>query len=163
VALCLPAERRRTVDFRRDVMPIVSGKCASCHRAGGPPPRLDGGLAPAGGSAAKAPFNRAYEALLTGEPAEARGPWRGRFVQPGQARTSPLVWRLFARNTSRPWDAAAGEKRDWPGRCGAHRLTDDEKRTFVEWIDLGALWDGIPALDVAPVAETFDPSEGIPE
>jgi len=23
-------------------------------------------------------------------------------------------------------------------------LTEDERRTFVEWIDMGALWDGIP-------------------
>ncbi|MBE3068661.1 MAG: hypothetical protein IMZ66_00335, partial [Planctomycetes bacterium] len=62
VVLALPAERRRTVDFRRDVLPIVSGKCVSCHRAGGPPPHLDGGPAPAGGAGAKAPFSRAYEA-----------------------------------------------------------------------------------------------------
>ena len=26
-------------------------------------------------------------------------------------------------------------------------LTDDEKATFVEWIDLGAQWDGIPGPD----------------
>ncbi|MBE3135271.1 MAG: hypothetical protein IMZ55_17535 [Acidobacteria bacterium] len=74
------------------------------------------------------------------------------------------MWRLFARNTSRPWDpAAAGAKRDWPGRCGAHRLAADEKRTFIEWIDLGALWDGVPALGPAPSAESRSPSEGVPE
>ena len=26
-------------------------------------------------------------------------------------------------------------------------MTDDEKVTFVEWIDLGAHWDGIPGPD----------------
>jgi hypothetical protein len=26
-------------------------------------------------------------------------------------------------------------------------LTKDEKRTFAEWIDMGALWDGIPRPD----------------
>ena len=30
---------------------------------------------------------------------------------------------------------------------GALQLTDDEKLTFVEWIDLGAHWDGIPGPD----------------
>jgi hypothetical protein len=27
---------------------------------------------------------------------------------------------------------------------GAATLTDDEKRTFIEWIDTGALWDVSP-------------------
>jgi hypothetical protein len=29
-------------------------------------------------------------------------------------------------------------------------LTEDERRTFVEWIDMGALWDGIPGPDNLP-------------
>ena len=29
-------------------------------------------------------------------------------------------------------------------------LTDDERRTLVEWIDLGALWSGDPQADTAP-------------
>ncbi len=29
-------------------------------------------------------------------------------------------------------------------------LTEDEKRTFIEWIDMGALWDGIPDPDELP-------------
>ncbi len=61
VALTLPPERRRTVDFRRDVMPIVEAKCVSCHGPDGAPPRLDGGLAPA---SAAGPWNRAYVNLL---------------------------------------------------------------------------------------------------
>ena len=33
VRLLLPPEKRRTVDFRREVMPIITGKCATaqCH------------------------------------------------------------------------------------------------------------------------------------
>jgi hypothetical protein len=34
-----------------------------------------------------------------------------------------------------------------PDAAGA--LSDDEKRTFVEWIDTGALWDGIPGPERA--------------
>jgi hypothetical protein len=30
---------------------------------------------------------------------------------------------------------------------GSQPLTEDERRTFVEWIDMGALWDGIPGVD----------------
>ncbi len=56
-----------------------------------------------------------------------------------QARTSPLVWRLFGRKTGRPWDAlpANGTVAPMPPP-GAAPLTDEERRTILEWIDLGA-------------------------
>jgi len=129
IPLTLPPERRRTVDFRRDVMPILAAKCASCHGKGGTPPRLDGG-------------RQGYENLLgtraSGTPAGSGDA----LVHLGRARTSPLIWHLFGRNTSRPWDgAAAGAPGAASTRCDARRLADDDKRTFVEWIDLGAMWD----------------------
>lgn len=128
-----PAERR-TVDFRRDVMPIVAAKCADCHAGTGTPLRLTKEPLLAKGTDGPAHFNRAYESLLAS----------GKYVHPGQARTSSLIWRLYGRNTSRPWDEPGPAKP--PSRMppkGAPPLTDQEKRTFVEWIDLGALWDGV--------------------
>lgn len=142
IPLTLPPERRRHVDFRRDVMPIVQAKCVSCHGLG-KSPRLDGGveLVDHGGHAY---FNRAYESLLAApESAGAHGAALGRYVHAGRARTSPLVWHLFGYDTSRPWDLRAkssSKMRPMPPE-GAAALTDDEKRTFVEWIDTGALWD----------------------
>jgi hypothetical protein len=147
IPLTLPPERRRTVDFRRDVLPILAGRCASCHDADGPPPRLDAGPQAEG---AGGPFHPAYASLLA--PVEATGgdgP-RYRYVDPGHARTSPLVWQVFGRNTSRPWDAAAGRPGPAPSACEAGRLTAGERRTLIEWIDTGALWDGIPGRDDAP-------------
>jgi hypothetical protein len=139
VKLTLPPERRRTVDFRRDVMPILAGKCVSCHREGDSPLRLTTDPAPS--------FNRNYESLLEG--AENGS---GRYVHSGKARTSPLVWRLYGRNTSRPWDgmAASGQAVAQMPPDGSPALTDDERRTFVEWIDLGAQWAGIPNPTPAP-------------
>ena len=106
IPLTLPPERRRTVDFRRDVQPILSGRCANraCHD--------DAGLA--------------------------------KFVDPGRARCSPLVWSILGRNTSRPWDRipAATVRRMPPS--GSTPLTADEIRTIIEWIDLGALRDSAP-------------------
>jgi hypothetical protein len=127
VDLTLPAERRRTVEFRRDVQPILDSKCVHCHQ--GQSGSLDLRREVAGG------FNRAYVSLL------AAG---GAYVHPGQARSSPLIWRLYGRNTARPWDDSC-QTRPSAGVCpppGADPLTDDEKRAFVEWIDLGAPWDG---------------------
>jgi hypothetical protein len=89
IQLTLPPERRRTVDFGRDVQPILSAKCGSraCH---------GGGLGAI---------------------------WK--YIHPGRARTSPLVRSVFGQGKPMPP----------PGSPG---LTPDEKRTMIEWIDLGA-------------------------
>jgi len=112
IKLTLPAERRRTVDFRRDVMPIITQKCARCHQ-----------------NSKRKTQNVKLES--------------GKYVDPGRARTSPLIWRIFGRNTSRPWDETFSPQSvtvDKMPPAGSAALTDDEKRTFVEWIDMGALW-----------------------
>ena len=113
--LAPPEAQRRTVDFRRDLMPIIQTKCVPCHdgaakKAGQAEPNLDG----------------SFQVLR-------------RYVQPGQARTSPLIWHIFGRNTSRPWDGAATEKPFKPIPPGqVEPLSSQERQTFVEWIDLGA-------------------------
>jgi hypothetical protein len=141
--LTLPPAKRRTVDFRRDVMPIVATKCATsdCHGSPAASLQLDAALQPGDKSGPGRYFNRSYLNLLAGTRSG-----KGKFVHPGSARTSPLIWHLFGRNTSQPWDAKEDTTRTpklmRPDH--AHTLTAEEKRTFVEWIDLGALWDGIP-------------------
>ncbi len=109
IALTLPPERRRTVDFRREVEPILSRRCnnQACHGGAVPPLDLD------------------------------------KNVHPGKARTSPLVWRVFGASTSRPWDPipATGKTLPMPPP-GSPPLTEEEKRTIIEWIDLGAYREG---------------------
>jgi len=104
IPLTLPPERRRSVDFHRDVQPVLTKKCSTsdCHTG---PQSLD------------------LASLVT----------------PGAARTSPLVWHLFGRNTARPWDrvSAPGQIHPMPP-AGSPGLTQEEKRTIIEWIDLGA-------------------------
>jgi hypothetical protein len=143
ISLCLPLERRRTIDFCSDVMPIVDNKCIQCHNQGGDPPRLDG--APEDGPDGKSRLDRAYQNLMSQWTASANhsSSYRYKYVHPGSARTSPLIWHVFGRNTSRPWD---GESVAKPAKAipSGHkpRLTEDEIRTFIEWIDMGALWAG---------------------
>jgi hypothetical protein len=134
IPLTLSAERRRTVDFRRDVMPIIAQKCAQCHEQTDSPVRLTREID-------SGEFNRSYQSLLTA--GEKSGV--GKYTHPGRARTSPLIWHLFGRNTSMPWDTTFSQERvpQMPPESHA-ALNEDEKRTFVEWIDMGALWDGIP-------------------
>lgn len=132
--LTLPPEKRRTVDFRRDVMPIITRKCAVCH--GGEQMGLDLRAERQGC------FNRAYVSLLaaSAQSTASGEPVTGKYVHPGQARTSPLIWRIFGCNTARPWDESYNPAQTL-ATCpppAAEQLTDDEKMTFVEWIDLGA-------------------------
>jgi hypothetical protein len=129
IDLTLPANRRRTIDFRRDVLPILSDKCAlvGCHATGDYPPDLDG-------------ETRAYQSLLSVARFREDAIPLARYVDPGRARTSPLVWSLLGQDTSRPWDPSrqeAGIQMMPPP--GSERLTDSEIRTIAEWIDLGAL------------------------
>ena len=146
--LTLPVEKRRTVDFRRDVVPIIAEKCARCHTGAG------GGLDLR--NDARGGFSRAYETLVAHSEATAPAGKQcsGRYVHVGQARTSPVLWRILGRNTSRPWDEAYRPGETYP-TCPpleAEQLTDDERLTFIEWIDLGAHWDGIPEVIRQPAS-----------
>jgi hypothetical protein len=108
IPLTLPPEERRSVEFSRDVAPIVSEHCSDsgCHQDRG--------------------IRRADRQELA--PLLSR-----------KARTSPLVWQLLGRNTSRPWDeeTADSPSRVIPAECSVS-LSEEEKRTLIEWIDLGA-------------------------
>jgi hypothetical protein len=114
--LTLPPERRRTVDFARDLMPILATRCASaaCH-GGGAQPKLP-------------------------------SPGMAEYIDPGRARTSRLVWAILGRNTGRPWDHAeqASMPKHMPP-SGSPQLTDDERQAIIEWIDLGAYRGRAPA------------------
>ncbi len=155
VKLTLPPQRRRTIDFRRDIMPIIAGKCAGCHnksrqgRLAAPDALLclTSDAPPATAPGTNNFPNRAYANLLTPGDKSRQGrlaaAGQGKYVHPGQARTSPLIWSIFGRNTSRPWDGDISQSAiitKMPhGQAAA--LTEGEKRAFVEWIDLGAAWD----------------------
>ncbi|MFB3777405.1 MAG: hypothetical protein ACE141_07325 [Bryobacteraceae bacterium] len=61
-----------------------------------------------------------------------------KYVDPGRARTSPLVWSILGRDTSREGDPAPKATVKPMPPAGSASLTGDEKRTIIEWIDLGA-------------------------
>jgi len=73
-------------------------------------------------------------------------------VEPGRARTSRLIWQLVGRNTSRPWDSTAQTKVA-PPAAASPRLSADELRTLILWIDLGAVYDA-PATPAPSAKET---------
>jgi len=142
VVVAPPVEQRRSIDFRRDVMPIVARNCLPCHCEGKSPPNLTGGK-PAPADPADPGLARiVYDTLLEPATTDPEGDQRGRYVDPGRARTSTLVWHVFGKNSSRPWDGEAIKGIPKPIPPDAQpQLSDQEKAAIAEWIDLGAPWD----------------------
>jgi hypothetical protein len=145
IKLTLAAERRRTVDFRRDIMPVIEKKCIQCHDQSHASLVLTTkNLFSSFYSDRKTFSQMCYDSFLaidtqTGD---------RKYVHPGSARISPLIWHIFGRNTSRPWDNTFSQQKIiLMPPDSSQALTKDEKRIFVEWIDMGALWDGIPGPD----------------
>ena len=124
--LLLPAELRRTVDFVRDIEPIIQSRCTACH---------------GGDAAVDLSTPGAFETL-------------SRFLDPGRARTSPLIWHILGRNTARPWDGAAVQRAFKAMPEGA-QVRPIERRLFIEWVDLGALRDAMPGA--GPTAKRGTP------
>jgi Hydrazine synthase alpha subunit middle domain/WD40-like Beta Propeller Repeat len=128
VDLVLPPARRRTVDFRHQIAPIIAARCATtgCHVAGQAAPVLG----EAGTLMSESVLRTVYGSLLE----QPEGHPDGRYVVPGRARESPLIRLLLRRDTdSRP---TAGTPHDVLGRR--------ELILFIEWVDLGAEWESRP-------------------
>jgi hypothetical protein len=145
--LTLPPAQRRSVSFREDIAPLLQRHCAAtdCHGGEDTPLRL-GLTSPL---PSENELEKVYAALLA--PARDPGtntatwPQAGKYVDPGRARTSWLIWQLSGEDTSRPWDhvhsgvsEAARQVRLMPPSGKAASLSPTQIRTFIQWIDLGA-------------------------
>jgi len=142
----LNIDKLRTIDFRRDLQPIIDAKCANCHGAA-QGPNLSGGtdLVSVSGVAA---YNKAYNSLLAPQREKDRN-LGGRYVHPSSAINSLLIWRLYEE----PLSQFEPRKNPFPreGRVMHDKLlTPEERFMFVEWVDLGAQWDNIQGPDPYP-------------
>ncbi len=110
LSLAPPVDKRREVTYVKHIRPLIEAKCVKCHQE----------------TNSKAP-------LLS------RSFLSDRLV-PGHARLSPVIWNILGKDTTRPWDKAHSDEktiRQMPPPKAAP-LSTSEKRTFIEWIDLGA-------------------------
>jgi hypothetical protein len=124
-ALLAQPHQRRTVDFKHQVWPILETRCTTCHA----------GPTPAGGLAITAvpvgPYIQAYQSLLAPRTGRMAGSM-GKYVYPGFSYRS-LLARLLCSPEGAPRSGI-----DHPRTP----LNAAEQRTIIEWIDLGAHWDG---------------------
>ena len=156
--LVLPPAQRRSVSFREDIAPLLQQHCAAaeCHGGKDSPLRLP--LAAVKPS--ESDLEKSYAALLVPARGKAKKsePWpqAGRYVDPGRARTSWLIWQLTGGDTSRPWDrgeqpaeARPRKVKQMPPPGKGEPLNAEELRTIVQWIDLGAQYEA-PAAPASP-------------
>jgi hypothetical protein len=148
-----PPDQRRSVAFRQDVAPILQRSCATadCHGGFNTPLHLPLVAANQG----ERELLQAYETLTApaGKASKDAQPWPpvpGKYVDAGRARTSWLVWDLLGCNTSRPWDQdgklANGPPRKaklMPPTGKGLPLSDEELRTVIQWIDMGAQLEAV--------------------
>jgi hypothetical protein len=153
-----PPTQRRNIDFREAIVPILKNRCASvsCHGMADAPIYLP----LMGDKPALQDLQQSYTALRSavegGPGIPSAIPQRGKYIDAGRARTSPLIWRLFGTDTSRPWDrtseqTATKKIRAMPPLDKGGPLSDDELRSFVEWIDLGAAWETLKPTEAGPI------------
>ena len=165
-----PPEKRRTVDFTHDIAPLIRGRCVQCHTR--EHPRLDLSSLENPGSdesdkSGAVSFSGAYKLLLcpseTGTEMGQAGSPSHRYVMPGSARESPMVWHLFGKRMGGTGNSSAG------GISAAQMppevpLSDAERRLFIEWIDLGAQWNNRAAPeDAAPKLSLPKKSSSAPQ
>jgi hypothetical protein len=131
VNLVLPPDRRRAVDFRHEIAPLLAARCATagCHPGGQAKPMLG----EPGTAVSESALRTVYGSLL--EPSATRP--GGRYVVPGKAGESPVIRLLLGRDTGSPSDGATHH--DVLGRRDLIQL--------IEWVDLGAQWDARPPND----------------
>jgi len=121
---------RQSVSFVEDIKPLIERSCQNCH--GGQSPKAGLDLTPSSAP----PFDAAYLALLQ------QGSGSGSSFayvdsQTPSAFASHLIERLYGREL--------GAARSLGGKScvGEPPLSDEERSTFVRWVDLGAPYRGV--------------------
>ncbi len=135
VELTIPPEQRRTVDFRHQIDPMIKSKCAiaDCHISGQAPPNFE--------VISNSRISPVYQTLTD----SVQGREDYRYIVPGEARESPLMWHLLGEETGSGSTPTGQSVKLIPLE---KRLKQEELILFIEWIDLGAQWDIQTAINV---------------
>jgi hypothetical protein len=118
------------VEFNRDVVPILNGRCVSCHKAGG-----SGNMFVLDGSGGRDAWS------VISEDGKYDDPQRSKYIRIPQARQSLFVWAAWDQRLDGRANATRSNDIDYSAAAdSAHNsltITDKEKRTIARWVDLG--------------------------
>lgn len=125
-----------SVEFKRDIEPILQNKCVSCHTKNGSASALV-----LDGSSNKDPYLTLINSgNFEGKP--YKKPQASRYIRVPQARQSLLTWVVWGKRLDGRNNSARSNDIDYTDAMHqAHvdlNITDDEKRKFSRWIDLGS-------------------------
>ncbi len=134
---------RMSIDFERDIQPVLNAKCASCHSGDDPA----AGLNLSGEKTAY--YNVAYESLH--QLREPESAWYNKKVYLSErnalAIESYLTEKLYGRELKAQRTLEGDKPHPSAELLTQHGLdsmplTDEEKLLFVRWIDMGATYMG---------------------
>jgi hypothetical protein len=148
------AAHQVTVEWFRDVEPILERRCASCHGGASPAsglplsrstPRVDrdGVSWPGAYYRLVLDANAEFSSAPPGEQSQWYPPQLTRYLRGFQSRQSLLTWKFWGErldgrtNEARPDDLDFAPTAAHPAG-GIAGMTADEKMTLARWIDLGA-------------------------
>ncbi len=139
-----------TVEYFRDIVPILQARCVMCHSAANPA----AGLPLASNTSTINGFPGAYYRLIRDSdavysPAAPGGggyeePQLTHYVRAFQSRQSLLIWKIWGErldgraNGDRSDDLDYAGSMSHPDGIGVTGMTNNEKVTLSRWIDLGA-------------------------
>lgn len=154
--LGLDEKARPTVDFRRDVQPLLDRHCVACHSG----PEAAAGLSLTGEETAY--YSNSYESLMHLEDPESGWYGRKKYVseRDGLAVESYLIEKVYGRELEAPRPLSGDAPHPSPGLLAARGieaapLDDADRLLLVRWIDLGASFlgaPGAPPADGPPLA-----------
>jgi hypothetical protein len=159
----------KDVEYHRDIKPILARSCVACHSAKSEKPA--GGLVLDDDKLVEGPrwdLGNAGQLPATYNTLAAHYIGSGKYVRGFQSRRSPLIWKVFGKRLDGfPAEPAKGKEGihkqilaqgDFKGsimpppdavKAGkVAALSDEDRRTLIRWVDLGA-----------PVDKTFDPKK----
>ncbi|MFN8488453.1 MAG: hypothetical protein U0350_12715 [Caldilineaceae bacterium] len=156
-AVVINANRAVSVEYKRDVKPILDAKCAGCHnddtRDGKLNLHADAQFIQCGWDKWPGTYYRlvidnngnttAGCKYGLGTPSGTEpyfmAPQLTRYLRSYQARESLLIWKVFGARLDGRTNATRANDIDFtPDTTHANLLTWDEKLTLVRWVDLGA-------------------------
>jgi len=133
-----------TVEFLRDVRPLLQQKCVSCHQGANPPGRLDLSDTTVGSDGLPGDYRRLAadsSAQFGYPPVISNGTWRqtnaSRYIRMFQSRRSLLIWKLFGQrldgwsNADHPTESVPGDPSTLPNGADPNAADLDYSGTMM--------------------------------